>query len=49
MFVAYIYWALTTGQSFSRSLGYAPLPTSIVSRDLTVLHTLQFSGSAVWP
>ncbi len=49
MYVAYLYWSLTTGQSFSRPMGYAPLPTAIKTKALAVLHTLQYNGSAVWP
>jgi phosphate ABC transporter phosphate-binding protein len=49
MFVAYLYWSLTTGQTFSRPMGYAPLPTATKTKALAVLHTLQYSGSAVWP
>lgn len=49
MYVAYLYWALTTGQSFARPMGYAPLPTAIKTKALAVLHTLQYSSSPVWP
>jgi phosphate transport system substrate-binding protein len=49
MYVAYLYWALTSGQAFSRSLGYAPLPAVTANKAIAVLHTLQYSGSPVWP
>ncbi len=49
MYVAYLYWSLTTGQTFARPMGYAPLPASIKTKALAVLHTLQYNGSAVWP
>ncbi len=49
MFVAYLNWALTTGQSFSRSMGYAPLPTSVRTKALAQVHQITWGGSAIWP
>jgi phosphate transport system substrate-binding protein len=49
MFVAYLYWALTTGQSFARAMGYAPLPAAVQAKSLAALHQITWGGSAVWP
>jgi phosphate transport system substrate-binding protein len=49
MYVAYLYWALNTGQSFARPMGYAPLPASIKAKAIAKLHNLQYSSAAVWP
>jgi phosphate transport system substrate-binding protein len=49
MWVAYLYWALTTGQQYARSLGYAPLPSSVKTKAIAKLHQITFGGSAVWP
>ena len=37
----FVAWGLTTGQSFSESLGYVPLPESVVEKAKTALDTVQ--------
>jgi phosphate transport system substrate-binding protein len=49
MFVAYLYWSLTSGQAYARSLGYAPLPASVQTLALAKLHLITYGGNAVWP
>lgn len=49
MLIAYAYWAITTGQSYSSLLGYAPLPTSIRTKAIAQLHQVKFNGVTVWP
>ena len=49
MWVSYLYWTLTSGQSFARSMGYAPLPTAARNKALAQVHLITYSGSAVWP
>jgi phosphate transport system substrate-binding protein len=49
MWVAYLYWALTSGQSYARSMGYAPLPATVKTKALAKVHTITFGGSTVWP
>jgi phosphate transport system substrate-binding protein len=49
MWVSYLYWALTTGQNYSRSMGYSPLPASVKAKALAQVHRITFGGSAVWP
>ena len=49
--VSYVYWALTSGQSFARGLGYAPLPASVKNAALAELHQIvqQAGGAPYWP
>lgn len=49
MFAYYLYWALTTGQTYSRSMGYAPLPLSVRTKALAQVHQITWGGTAVWP
>jgi phosphate transport system substrate-binding protein len=49
MFVSYLYWSLTTGQSFARSMGYAPLPSAVKTKALNQVHKITWNGSAIWP
>jgi phosphate transport system substrate-binding protein len=39
--VAFLKWAVTEGQKISPSLDYAPLPDSVVQRELTLLGTIK--------
>jgi phosphate transport system substrate-binding protein len=43
----FIYWVLTTGQSFSPGVFYIPLPSSVVQLDETTLGLVTFDGAAV--
>jgi phosphate transport system substrate-binding protein len=43
----FIYWVLTTGQSFSAGVFYIPLPASIVQLDETTLGQVTFGGAPV--
>ncbi|MCI4372254.1 MAG: phosphate ABC transporter substrate-binding protein PstS [Thermoplasmata archaeon] len=45
--VDYLYWMVTTGQSYSAQLYYVPLPASIVTSDETTIAQLTYDGSAV--
>ncbi|HLM91939.1 MAG TPA: phosphate ABC transporter substrate-binding protein PstS [Thermoplasmata archaeon] len=45
--VDYLYWMVTTGQSYSAQLYYVPLPASIVAADETTIGSITFGGSAV--
>jgi phosphate transport system substrate-binding protein len=51
MLVSYLYWSLTDGQAFTRGLGYAPLPSSVQSKAIAMLHTITRAGSTapLWP
>ena len=46
---AYLYWALTDGQSEEKAIGYAPLPAPIQEKALEELHQITTGGSAIWP
>ena len=39
--VDFMKWALTDGQQFASQLGYAPLPSDVVTRELTALQSIQ--------
>jgi phosphate transport system substrate-binding protein len=43
----FLMWAITTGQSWSAPLYYAPIPTSVFDIDNATIHSLTFDGSAV--
>ncbi|MCI4365371.1 MAG: phosphate ABC transporter substrate-binding protein PstS [Thermoplasmata archaeon] len=45
--VDFLYWMVTTGQSYSAQLYYVPLPASIVGADETTIGSMTFGGSAV--
>lgn len=47
--VAFIYWALTDGQSSEASLGYAPLPKNVNDQALAQLHQVTTGGAPIWP
>lgn len=47
--VAFLYWALTEGQSSEAGLGYAPLPAPIAKRSIDLLHTITAGGAPIWP
>ena len=39
--VDFVKWALTDGQQFASQLGYAPLPSEVVTKELAALQTIQ--------
>jgi phosphate transport system substrate-binding protein len=41
--VDFLKWALTDGQTFARDLGYAPLPKTVVDRELMTLQSVKVS------
>jgi phosphate transport system substrate-binding protein len=43
----FIYWVLTTGQSYAAGVFYIPLPANVVQLDETTLGELTFGGSPV--
>lgn len=45
--VDFIQWAITTGQSWSPKLSYAPLPGFVLTVDNATLSSMMFDGSAV--
>lgn len=45
--VDFLYWAVTTGQTFSAQLYYVPLPASIVTFDETTIGSIMFNGHAI--
>lgn len=47
--VAFMYWALTDGQSAEEALGYAPLPAEIAQTSIDSLHQITSGGSPIWP
>ena len=49
LLVAYVHWALTTGQQYASSLHYAKLPASIANKAIAQLHLVTWNGTAVWP
>jgi len=49
MWVSYLYWALTSGQTYARSMGYAPLPASVKAKALAQVHKITTGGVAIWP
>ncbi len=42
--VAFLWWAVHSGQTTATSLSYAPLPASVVTLDETTIHTITFNG-----
>jgi phosphate transport system substrate-binding protein len=45
--VDFLYWAVTTGQSYSASLYYVPLPAYIVTADETTIGSIAYNGATV--
>jgi phosphate transport system substrate-binding protein len=45
--VDFLYWAVTTGQSYSTLLYYVPLPANVVAADEVTIGTMTFDGSPV--
>ena len=45
--VDFIHWAITTGQSWSAPLYYAPISTAILNLDNTTLSAMTYDGSAI--
>jgi phosphate transport system permease protein/phosphate transport system substrate-binding protein len=46
--VDFISWAITDGQKFSSSLGYVPLPSSVVDLNKQTLNSLTFNGKPLF-
>jgi phosphate ABC transporter phosphate-binding protein len=49
--VAFWQWALSRsgGQAIMSRIGYAPLPPAVAAAATSQLHTILYSGTAVWP
>ncbi len=47
--IAFMYWALTDGQSEEDTLGYAPLPAEVAQKSIDSLHSITSGGSPIWP
>jgi phosphate transport system substrate-binding protein len=45
--VAFLWWAVTTGQSYSTGLSYVPLPANVVSADETAISSITYNGNAL--
>ncbi len=45
--VDFLHWAITTGQTWSGDLYYAPLPASVVANSNTTINSMTFNGAAV--
>ena len=45
--VDFLAWAISTGQSWSAPLYYAPIPASVFAVDNATIHSITFDGSAV--
>jgi len=45
--VDFLYWVVTTGQGYSGTLYYVPLPASIVTADEASIASITFNGQAV--
>ncbi|MCI4325101.1 MAG: phosphate ABC transporter substrate-binding protein PstS [Thermoplasmata archaeon] len=45
--VAFLWWAVTTGQSYSTGLSYVPLPPNIVSADETAISSVLYNGQTL--
>jgi phosphate ABC transporter phosphate-binding protein len=45
--VAFLWWAVTTGQSFSTGLAYVPLPANVVASDETSINGILYNGATL--
>jgi hypothetical protein len=45
--VDFLYWAVTTGQSYSTQLFYVPLPAYIVTADEASIGSITYNGASV--
>ncbi|MCI4326598.1 MAG: phosphate ABC transporter substrate-binding protein PstS [Thermoplasmata archaeon] len=45
--VAFLWWAVSTGQSYSSGLSYVPLPSNVVTSDETAISSIQYNGQAL--
>jgi len=45
--VAFLWWAVTTGQSYSTGLSYVPLPANVVASDETAISSVLYNGQTL--
>jgi phosphate transport system substrate-binding protein len=45
--VAFLWWAVTTGQSYSTGLSYVPLPANVVTSDETAISSVLYNGQTL--
>ncbi|MCI4360957.1 MAG: phosphate ABC transporter substrate-binding protein PstS, partial [Thermoplasmata archaeon] len=45
--VAFLWWAVTTGQTYSTGLSYVPLPANVVASDETAINGVLYNGQAL--
>jgi phosphate transport system substrate-binding protein len=45
--VAFLWWAVTTGQSYSVGLSYVPLPANVVTSDETSINSILYNGQTL--
>lgn len=45
--VAFLWWAVTTGQTYSTGLAYAPLPANVVAADETAINGILYNGASL--
>ncbi len=45
--VAFIWWAIHSGQTYASQLSYVPLPGSVVTLDVTTINTITFNGQVL--
>ncbi len=45
--VAFMWWAIHSGQTYAAQLSYVPLPSSVVSIDVTTVQSITFNGAAL--
>jgi phosphate transport system substrate-binding protein len=45
--VAFLWWAVTTGQQYSTGLSYVPLPSNVVTSDETSINSILYNGATL--
>ncbi|HYM40630.1 MAG TPA: phosphate ABC transporter substrate-binding protein PstS [Thermoplasmata archaeon] len=45
--VAFLWWAIHSGQPYAKQLSYVPLPTTVVTNDETTIRSMTFNGAAL--
>ena len=46
--ISYIYWALTSGQTYAANLGFAKLPASVKTAAINQLKLITYNGTPIW-
>ncbi len=45
--VAFLWWAVHSGQTYAAQLSYVPLPSNVVSIDITTIQSMTFNGQVL--